>query len=137
MDCVFCRIVAGEIPSHKVYEDDTTLAFLDISPATRGHTLVIPKRHADDLYSLLGEDVSAVARTTQVVAQMLRNVVQPDGLNMLQNNGPTAGQVVMHYHVHLMPRWEGDQALRMWRPGETDHTALGALAAELRDSRST
>lgn len=132
MDCIFCRIIAGDIPSHTVYEDDATLAFLDINPATRGHTLVIPKQHAADLFGIAPEDAAAIARTTQRVAQNMRSVLQPDGINVLQNNGPAAGQVVFHYHVHVIPRWDGDRALGMWRPGTTDHAALSALATELR-----
>lgn len=132
MDCIFCKIVAGEIPSHKLYEDDHTLAFLDINPASRGHTLVISKTHADDLFSIGSDDASAAARTVQVVARILHNRLQPDGMNVIQNNGAAAGQTAFHYHVHLIPRWEGDGALRLWKPGATDHAALGGLAAELR-----
>ena len=134
MDCIFCRIIAGEIPSHTVYEDDTTLAFLDINPASRGHTLVIPKQHAADLFSLSPDALAATARTIQTVARILQQGVQPDGTNVLQNNGPAAGQVVFHYHVHVIPRWQGDQALRMWKPGTTDHAAFAALAAQLRNA---
>ena len=137
MDCIFCRIIAGEIPSHKVYEDDEALAFLDINPATRGHTLVIPKQHAPDLFGITPESASAVTRGTQRVAQIMRSVLQPDGINVLQNNGGAAGQVVFHYHVHVIPRWEGDRALGMWRPGATDHAVLSALATELRNAERT
>ncbi len=132
MDCIFCRIIAGDIPAHKVYEDDATLAFLDINPASRGHTLVIPKQHAADLFNLSPETLTATARTIQTVARILQQGVQPDGINVLQNNGPAAGQVVFHYHVHLIPRWQGDYVLQMWKPGTTDHTAFAALAAQLR-----
>jgi histidine triad (HIT) family protein len=132
MDCIFCRIIAGEIPSHKVYEDDATLAFLDINPASRGHALVIPKAHAADLFSLSPDALAATARTTQTVAQLLQRGVRPEGINILQNNGPAAGQVVFHYHVHVIPRWSGDRALSMWKPGATDHAAFATLAAQLR-----
>jgi histidine triad (HIT) family protein len=134
MDCIFCRIIAGEIPSHTVYEDDATLAFLDINPASRGHTLVIPKEHAADLHSLSSAALVATARTTQTVARLLQRGVQPEGINVLQNNSPAAGQVVFHYHVHLIPRWHGDRVLGLWRPGVTDHAAFAALAAQLRNS---
>jgi histidine triad (HIT) family protein len=134
MECIFCKIVAGGIPSHKVYEDDATLAFLDIHPATRGHTLVIPKEHAADLFALSDEVACAVMRSTQVVAHILQNVVKPDGINVRQNNGSAAGQDVFHYHVHVIPRWQGDQAVGGWKPGATDHAALGALAADLRNA---
>lgn len=134
MDCIFCKIVAGEIPAHKVYEDAASLAFLDINPATRGHALVIPKAHAPDLFAIAPDDVSAVARAVQAVARKLQQVVQPDGINIVQNNGAAAGQVVLHYHVHVIPRRQGDQALRLWRPGATDHAAFSALAAQLREA---
>ncbi|MDP9313113.1 MAG: HIT family protein [Chloroflexota bacterium] len=137
MDCIFCRIVAGEIPSHKVYEDDMTLAFLDIHPAARGHTLVIPKQHVADLLSADPLDLEATVRGSQVVARILHKHLQADGINVVQNNGTAAGQDVFHYHVHLIPRWTGDQAIRSWRPGETDHAALGSLAAELRAAEGT
>lgn len=132
MDCIFCKIATGEIPSHTVYEDDRTLAFLDISPASRGHTLVIPKTHAADLLSIGSDDAAAVGRSVQVVARILHTGLQPDGINVIQNNGAAAGQTAFHYHVHVIPRWDGDGALRLWTPGATDHPALSALAAKLR-----
>lgn len=134
MDCIFCKIIAGEIPSYKVYEDDATLAFLDIHPATHGHTLVIPKEHVANLFEISEEAASQTMRSVQVVARILQNVVEPDGINVRQNNGPAAGQDVFHYHVHVIPRWQGDQAVGGWKPGATDHAALGALAAELRNT---
>ena len=137
MDCIFCRIVAGDIPSHKVYEDHETLAFLDINPAARGHTVVIPKQHAPDLFDISPEAAGAVTRTTQRVARIMRSVIQPDGVNVLQNNGSSAGQSVFHYHVHVIPRWDGDRTLGMWRPGATDHAAFSTLAAELRSAEGT
>ncbi|HEY0607763.1 MAG TPA: HIT family protein [Herpetosiphonaceae bacterium] len=132
MDCIFCSIIAGEIPSHKVYEDDATLAFLDINPASRGHVVVIPKEHAADLFSLSPDALADTAKTTQTVARLLQRGVRPEGINVLQNNGPVAGQSVFHYHVHLIPRWSGDRALGMWKPGATDHAAFATLAAQLR-----
>ena len=134
MDCIFCKIVAGAIPSHKIYEDDATLAFLDINPASRGHALVISKHHAEHIYDMPVDALYAVAQATQRVARRLRQVVQPDGLNVIQNNGAAAGQSVFHYHVHLIPRQRGDRVMQAWKPGATDHAALGALAAELRDA---
>ena len=133
MDCIFCRIIAGEIPSHKVYEDSETLAFLDINPAARGHTLIIPRQHASDLFDVTPDSACAVMRATQRVARIVRSVLQPDGINVLQNNGAASGQAVFHYHVHVIPRWDGDHALGLWRPGMTDHAAFSALATELRN----
>lgn len=134
MDCIFCKIVRGDIPAHIVYEDDATLAFLDISPAARGHALVIPREHTPDLFGAPDETLSAVTQAVQQVGRRLQQVLQPDGLNVIQNNGSAAGQSVFHYHVHLIPRWEGDRALKLWQPGETDHAALGTLATQLQQA---
>jgi len=132
MDCIFCRIVAGEIPAHKVYEDERTLAFLDIQPSSRGHTLVIPKQHASDLFDITPESLASTTASSQTVARILRTKLRPDGMNVFQNNGAAAGQAVFHYHVHLVPRWEGSRASLQQR-GETDHARLAELAAELRE----
>jgi histidine triad (HIT) family protein len=131
MDCLFCKIVAGEIPSHKVYEDETSLAFLDILPASRGHTLVIPKAHAAGLEEISPEALSATVLCAQQVAGLLRERLGPHGINMIQNDGAAAGQEIFHYHLHLLPRWEGD-GVSLGRRGPTDHGALAALAAMLR-----
>lgn len=134
MDCLFCRIVAGEIPAHRVYEDATTLAFLDIMPLGRGHTLVIPKEHAADIYNISAPLLAGTMATAQAVARMLRAKLEPDGMNVFQNNGAAAGQEIFHFHLHLVPRWSGD-GMKPRQRGATDHAALGALAAELRDKQ--
>lgn len=134
MPSIFSRIISGEIPSFKVYEDQQTLAFMDINPAARGHTLVICKEEYPDLFALPPETLAAVAQTTQRVAQALRDALKPDGLNIIQNNGSAAGQVVFHYHVHLIPRWEGDQVLRLWKPQPGDQAELRALAEQIRQA---
>jgi histidine triad (HIT) family protein len=131
MPSIFSKIVSGEIPSFKIYEDDETLAFMDINPASRGHALVICKAEHPDLFSIPPETLAAAARTTQLVAQAIRDALHPDGLNVIQNNGSAAGQVVFHYHVHLIPRWEGDSAVRLWRPGNGDMDELRSLAEQL------
>lgn len=129
---IFARIISGEIPAAKVYEDALTLAFLDIGPASRGHTLVIPKDAYPDLWSMPPELLAAVSATTQRVAQALRDALHPDGLNVVQNNGEAAGQTVFHYHVHLIPRWNGDHALGGWHPQRVDPTELATLAQQIR-----
>jgi histidine triad (HIT) family protein len=134
MPSIFSRIISGDIPSFKVYEDERTLAFMDINPAARGHTLVICKEEYPDLFALPPETLAAVAHTTQHVAQAIRAALKPDGLNIIQNNGAAAGQVVFHYHAHLIPRWEGDQALRLWKPQPSDQTELQALAEQIRQA---
>ena len=131
MASIFSRIVRGEIPAVKLYEDEQTLAFLDVNPGARGHSLVICKAELPDLVSLPPELLAAVARTTQTVARALMAALQPDGLNVVQNNGAAAGQTVFHYHVHLIPRWDGDRALGGWRPGTATPDELQALAAAI------
>ncbi|GAB4438427.1 MAG: HIT family protein [Chloroflexi bacterium OHK40] len=131
MASIFSRIVSGAIPAAKVYEDEQTLAFLDINPAARGHTLVICKEELPDLLSLAPEQVAAVARATQVVARAIVAALQPDGFNIVQNNGEAAGQTVHHYHVHIIPRWRGDRVLSPWRPGSATADELHAIAAQI------
>jgi histidine triad (HIT) family protein len=131
MPSIFSKIVSGDIPALKIYEDQATLAFMDISPASRGHALVISKDEHADLYSIPPETLAAVAQTVQRVARGLRAAVQPDGINIIQNNGAAAGQTVFHYHVHLIPRWEGDTAVQLWQPHAADQAELRALAEQI------
>jgi histidine triad (HIT) family protein len=132
MPTIFSRIVSGDIPSVKVYEDDATLAFLDISPASRGHTLVICKAEHVDLLTIPPELVAAVARTVQHVALAINAALKPDGMNIVQNNGAASGQSVFHYHVHIIPRWDGDQVLRPWMPNQTSPDELRTVADQIR-----
>jgi histidine triad (HIT) family protein len=103
-DCIFCKIVKGEIPCFKVYEDDRVIAFLDINPIAEGHTLIIPKKHAENLWEIPGEDLSAIHLASQKIIQAIREALNPTGVAVLQLNGRGVNQVVMHYHLHLMPR---------------------------------
>ncbi|NJN66546.1 MAG: HIT family protein [Chloroflexaceae bacterium] len=128
MASIFSRIVTGEIPSAKVYEDEHTLAFMDINPASRGHTLIICKEEYPGLLDVPPRLVEAVARTTQRVARAIMTTLQPDGLNIVQNNGAAAGQVVFHYHIHIVPRWKGDQVSPFSRQGKADPQELQELA---------
>jgi histidine triad (HIT) family protein len=131
MASIFSRIVRGEIPAATIYEDDQTLAFLDVGPASRGHTLVICKQELPTVLDLPPELAAAVARSVQTVARAIMAALSPDGLNIVQNNGPAAGQSVPHYHVHIIPRWEGDGALSHWRPGTATPDQLRDLAAAI------
>ena len=106
-DCIFCRICAGEVPSFKVYEDDRTLAFMDIMPQAPGHALVITKEHAANLLEISEEGAVAAMRSVKRVAQAVRTALSPDGIMIAQFNGAAAGQTVWHYHVHIIPRMEG------------------------------
>lgn len=132
MASIFTRIVNGEIPAVRVYEDEQTLAFMDIAPASRGHTLVICKEEYPQLLDLPPATLAAVAQTVQRVARALVAVLQPDGYNIVQNNGAAAGQTVFHYHVHIIPRWDGDNALSLWAPGQSDPATLEELAVQIR-----
>jgi histidine triad (HIT) family protein len=108
MSCIFCKIVAGESPAHVVYEDDLTLAFMDKYPIATGHTLVIPKRHVENVYELGDEDAAAVMRATARVARAIKLALKPHGINLLQSNERAAGQDIFHFHMHVVPRWHGD-----------------------------
>jgi histidine triad (HIT) family protein len=131
-DCIFCKIVAGAVPSCKLYEDDETLAFMDINPVHDGHCLVIPKAHYPTVFDIAPEAFAAVARTTGKVAQAVNAAVRPDGLNLVQSNGKGAAQSVGHFHMHVLPRRLGDNLLVNWplRPG--DMTCIAEIAEHIR-----
>ena len=130
-ECIFCSIVSGTSPAHVVAEDETTLAFLDIFPLTRGHTLVIPKRHAQDLLDARADDVAAVARMAQQVALRLRSALDAPGINLLQATGAIALQTVFHLHVHVLPRYPDDGFHVSFDRKPGDPAELDALAARL------
>lgn len=114
-DCIFCKIVRGELPSTKVYEDDDVLAFLDINPVNPGHTLVIPKRHATDVFDAEDSDWIALTKAVRIIAHAIERSLKPTGVNLTMNNRAGAGQVVFHAHIHIMPRFEHD-GHKLW-PG--------------------
>lgn len=107
-DCLFCKIAQGIIPSEKIYENEHTFAFLDINPVNEGHTLVIPKHHAENIMTIKKEDLAEVMETVRYLAPIIQRAVDADGINIGINNGSAAGQVIFHTHVHIMPRFEGD-----------------------------
>ena len=109
VSCIFCRIVGGDAPCARVFEDERTLAFMDIQPLSRGHLLVIPKQHAENLFEISAEDLAAVALTSRRLAPVLKSVVQPEGLRVIQLNGAAAGQTVFHYHMHLLPKFANEE----------------------------
>ena len=132
MECIFCDIIEGQAPAEVVFEDEETLAFMDINPASPGHTLIIPKRHVRDIYELGGETAAAVMRTTVKVARAVKMALQPDGMNLVQSNERAGGQEVFHFHMHIIPRWHGD-GLRLARPPEVRRTiAIKEAAASIR-----
>jgi len=131
-DCVFCKIVAGQIPSIRVYEDEHTLAFMDIGHVNPGHTLVAVKKHAANLFELDESQTAAVARTSAKLAQALRKAFNPEGLSVYQANGKAAGQTVFHYHVHLLPRHAGDGMELVWPVKNPPREKLEEYAAKIR-----
>lgn len=131
MDCVFCRIAAGLLPAHRLYEDERVFAFLDIQPGASGHALVIPKAHAEDFLGLAAADRDAVFAAAQRVAVALLAETGAEGLNLHQSNGAVAGQVVPHFHLHLLPRRRGDGLRGPWTPGTAPAEELADLAARV------
>jgi len=130
-DCIFCKIVAGELPARIVDEDERTIAFMDIAPATHGHALVIPRAHHVDLLSIDGEDLSAVAGAAQRLATRIKDRLGADGVNLLSSTGRAAWQTVFHFHVHVIPRYEGDPLRLPWVPAEGDREQIARAAQEL------
>ncbi|HEY8426279.1 MAG TPA: HIT family protein [Limnochordales bacterium] len=129
--CIFCRIVRGEAPAHLVWQDGMVAAFMDIYPSSRGHVLVVPRRHAVTFWDLTAEEAGAVMQAAWRVAHALRWTLQPAGLNLLQNNGAIAGQQVFHFHLHLIPRYGGGEGLRFRMRGPDTETPSAAALAEL------
>jgi histidine triad (HIT) family protein len=130
-DCIFCKIVAGDIPSTKVHEDERTVAFMDVNPGARGHLLVVPREHAADLHAISDEDLAAVARTARDMAAKAVDRLGAEGVNIIQNNGRAAWQTVFHYHVHVVPRWQDDPIHLPWTPTPGDEAEIEKTAEEL------
>jgi histidine triad (HIT) family protein len=131
-DCIFCKIIAGEIPAQKIAEDERTVAFMDINPATRGHVLVVPRRHARDLLEIDDEDLAATMLAARTIAQRVKDRMDADGVNLLNSCGSAAWQTVYHFHVHVIPRYEGDPLRLPWTPKEGDPDEIAAAAEVLR-----
>lgn len=122
--CIFCKIINGDIPSSKVYEDADVLAFLDLSQVTKGHTLVIPKEHQSDLFELQPDTAAKLFKAVPKVAKAIKAAFDPAALNLLNNNGEFAGQSVFHFHIHLLPRYDKNDGFGMkWDTHEQDYTS--------------
>ncbi|WP_234083214.1 HIT family protein [Azonexus sp. R2A61] len=132
--CIFCRLLAGEIPAARIYEDEQTLAFLDIGQVTPGHTLVIVKRHAETLFDLTADEAAAAMRTAHRVAQAIQATFQPAGLNLLQCNREAGWQTVGHFHIHVLPRHADDGVGLIWPRQEPGRDVLAERAALLREA---
>jgi len=131
-DCLFCKIVAGEIPATVIAEDERAIAFMDINPATRGHALVIPRAHARDVHDIDTEDLKAVAATAQTVAGRAIERLGAAGVNLLNSNGAAAWQTVFHFHMHVIPRYEGDPLRLPWVPAPGDTAQIAAAGEQLK-----
>lgn len=133
-DCIFCKMVAGQIPVARVYEDDAILAFLDIGPVSDGHTLVIPKQHFERLDDCPAEVLAQVAARLGKIAGAVSAAMQSDGCNLLCNNGPAAGQLVNHLHFHIIPRRMGDRLFHHWPAHKYPPGKIEAVAKKIRDN---
>jgi histidine triad (HIT) family protein len=131
-NCIFCKIAAGTIPSIKLWEDAETLAFMDINPANDGHCLVIPKAHFPTLFALAPDAFAAAGRTVIKVAKAVQAALTPDGINLLQANGPGAGQSVFHFHIHVLPRRRDDGLSINWTPKPGDRAHIAEIADKIR-----
>lgn len=134
--CIFCKIVRGEIPSKKIYEDREVIAFLDINPANPGHTLVVPKKHADDITKSSEEDLTAALKVVKKITHDLKDKLNAIGVNVLQNNGKAAGQLVAHTHFHVIPRFENDVVVISYKRVHLSDSELEEIRKKLAEEKS-
>lgn len=130
-DCIFCKIANGEIPSSTIYEDEDFRVILDMGPATKGHALLLPKKHYANLFELDDEVAEKALKTAKKVAGQMKEALHADGFNLVQNNGEIAGQTVFHFHMHLIPRYEKDQVGTFWTPQEISDTYMEETRKEI------
>jgi histidine triad (HIT) family protein len=135
-DCLFCKIVAGEIPATIVASDERTVSFMDINPATRGHALVVPRAHARDLLEIEPDDLAAVAAAGQRLARTAHATLEADGINLVNSCGAEAWQTVFHFHLHVIPRYEGDPLRLPWTPAPGDMDSIRATGEQLKEHYS-
>lgn len=131
-NCIFCKIANGEIPSATIYEDEDFRVILDLSPASKGHALILPKEHYANLFELDDEVASKVLLVAKQVVTKMKEVLNCDGYNLVQNNGESAGQTVNHFHLHLIPRYEGDNVGLQWTPGTLSEEVKEEILSKLR-----
>lgn len=130
-DCLFCRIISGELPSTRVDEDERTVAFMDINPATRGHVLVVPREHSADLLEVGDDDLAAVVSMARSIAQRQKDRLGADGVNLLNSCGQVAWQTVFHFHLHVIPRYAADPLRLPWEPAPGDREDIASAARDL------
>lgn len=132
-DCIFCKIAQGEIPSKTLFENEDFRVIFDISPASKGHVIILPKVHAANIYELPEELVGKAFILAKKVATVLKEVLQCDGINIVQNNGEAAGQTVFHLHVHVIPRYKDDSVKITWVQGTADSDVIDEIIAKAKD----
>jgi len=130
-NCIFCKIVNGEIPSRQVYEDELFRIIMDVSPATKGHVLVLTKKHYRNIFDLADIEASRLLVLAKKIAIAMRESLKCEGINIIQNNESAAGQTVFHFHMHIIPRYENDGQNMLWTPGTSDAEELESLAAAI------
>lgn len=131
-NCIFCKIIAGEIPSHTLYEDEQFKVILDVGPATKGHALILPKDHYANLYELPEETAADAMKLAKKMMITMTEKLKCDGFNVIQNNGEVAGQTVFHFHMHLIPRYQGDQVGLTWTPGKLTDEDRDEILAKIK-----
>ncbi|MBP3737269.1 MAG: HIT family protein [Lachnospiraceae bacterium] len=131
-NCIFCKIANGEIPSATLYEDDVFRVFMDLGPATKGHALIVPKDHYNDLFELPEETAASAIKLAKKLGAQIRDALHADGMNIVQNNGAAAGQTVAHFHLHMIPRYADDGQKIGWQPREITPEKAVEIAAEIK-----
>jgi histidine triad (HIT) family protein len=131
-ECIFCQIIAGEIPGQIVDSDERTVAFMDINPATRGHALVVSRTHSADLLEISDEDLEATMLAARRLSRRVKETLEPDGINVINACGAAAWQTVFHFHLHVIPRYENDPLKLPWIPGPGDPDEIAAVADRIR-----
>ncbi|SCY37332.1 histidine triad (HIT) family protein [Lachnospiraceae bacterium XPB1003] len=131
-NCIFCKIANGEIPSKTIYEDDDFRVILDLGPATKGHALILPKEHSANLFELPEETAGRAMKLAKKLGEQMVTNLKADGLNIVQNNGETAGQTVKHFHLHLIPRYKDDGQNILWKPGEVSADELELIKEQIK-----
>lgn len=131
-NCIFCKLAAGDIPSATLYEDQDFRVILDLGPATKGHALILPKEHYANLYEIPEELAAKAMILAKKMAKAMTKALECDGFNLVQNNGESAGQTVFHFHMHLIPRYEGDGAGILWNPGELDPEVRDEIVSKVK-----
>lgn len=130
-DCIFCKIANGDIPTNTLYEDEDFRVILDLGPATKGHALLLPKEHADNLFELPDEIASKALVVAKKMATKIQKKLNCDGFNLVQNNGEVAGQTVLHFHLHMIPRYENDGQNILWVPGKPSQEELEEVKKQI------